>query len=316
VLMEKDASFTIHQAFIARYFNAIGVAILLHDHVTSMDDEVEYIWKAKTSVPKVFFLLVRYTMPLVLFVNSYQQSSSNTGFPDTFCKVWFNLAAFLFVVVFAIENFLILLRVWVLNDRKRSVVKWTGLFYLIIQVTSFSYMIAIMVTATEHFRFMLASNDRGSNTRLCSIESRSILPGAYIPSITFEAVMIVLILWGTHIRSRNMANKSLTNYLVHDGFVYILFQFLFRIANMLITASAPPPLIFTSLCFGSATSAMAVSRLIIGMRKESVNRRRMEVMYEDRSLTTSAIDVNYRKPVCAREGPGPSSARSQKDVPT
>ena len=43
---------------------------------------------------------------------------------------------------------LILLRVWVLNDRKRSVVKWTGLFYLIIQMASVGYAIAVMVTAT------------------------------------------------------------------------------------------------------------------------------------------------------------------------
>ncbi len=38
----------------------------------------------------------------------------------------------------------------------------------------------------------------------------------------FEDVMIVLILWGTHVRSRNMENKSLTSYLLNDGFIYIL----------------------------------------------------------------------------------------------
>ncbi len=43
---------------------------------------------------------------------------------------------------------LILLRVWILNDRKWSVIKSTGLFYLTVQLVSVGYAIAIMVKAT------------------------------------------------------------------------------------------------------------------------------------------------------------------------
>jgi len=262
---------------------------------------VEYIWRAKTSVPKVLFLLVRYIMPLIIFMSSFQQSYRNTSFPDTFCKVWFNVATGLFVVMFAIENFLILLRVWILNDRKRNVVKWTGLFYIVMQIVSVGYAIAVMVTATEHFHFVLASDDpdHKTNTRLCSIDHRSILPGTYIPSITFEAVMILLILWGTHIRSRNMENKSLMSYLLNDGFIYILLLFFVRITNMLITTTAPAALIFSSICFGCATSATTVSRLLLGLRRDSVNRRRIEEMSEGRSLIGPVLHGNYGKPICA-----------------
>lgn len=291
--MAFDGSeFTIKQAMASRYFSGIGVSLLLHDHMITIDDEVEYIWKAKTSVPKVLFLLVRYVMPVILFMSSFEQSYSNTSFPDTFCKVWFNIAAVLFVVMFAIENFLILLRVWVLNDRKWSVVRWTGLFYIIIQMVSVGYGIAVLVTVTESIHFLGASNDP-ERTRLCSIGSRSILPGAYIPTITFEAVMIVLILWCTHVRSRKMENKSLGSYLLNDGFIYVLLLFLLRIANMLITVTAPTSLIFTSLCFGCATSAATVSRLILGLRKDSVNRRRVEEMCKERSLIGPVLHGTY-----------------------
>lgn len=47
--------------------------ILFYDHILSIDDEVEYIWNARLSAPKIAFMLVRYIMPAVLFVNAFRE---------------------------------------------------------------------------------------------------------------------------------------------------------------------------------------------------------------------------------------------------
>lgn len=263
--------FTPTQANISRTFNAIGIAILFYDQLLSIDDEVEFIWKAQISAPKVSFLMVRYIMPAALFVNAFQQSYSNVMLPETFCKSWFDVAAVLFILVVGIENFLVLLHVWILNERKKNFMKWTFIFYLLMQAMTVGWTIAIIVKASGFLEFR---GNRQNFSLLCSATDRGIFPALYAPTVVFESVMLVLVIWATYVRSLRDVERSLLSYLINDGFVYILILFIFRVANMLITASAPAPMIYTSVCFGCAISAATVCRLILSLRKDSVLKRR------------------------------------------
>ncbi|KIJ67311.1 hypothetical protein HYDPIDRAFT_84324 [Hydnomerulius pinastri MD-312] len=49
------------------------VQILLWDHLLTLKDEVQLIWKAKLSTPKVLFLFNRYIVPIALIVQSHGQ---------------------------------------------------------------------------------------------------------------------------------------------------------------------------------------------------------------------------------------------------
>lgn len=46
----------------------IGLVIVLYDHVITFDDEVQHVWKAKSSFAKWSFLFNRYLVPTVLIV--------------------------------------------------------------------------------------------------------------------------------------------------------------------------------------------------------------------------------------------------------
>ncbi|KAF7761082.1 hypothetical protein Agabi119p4_10491 [Agaricus bisporus var. burnettii] len=240
------------QVMISRCFNAIGISILLYDHLLSVDDEVEYVWKARMSVPKLSFLLVRYLVPVALFVNIYQQSYDNISLPDTLCLS--GLASCNSCIFHYCR-------------RGRKFFDFTSSL-----VMTIGWTIAIMVKEAESMHF---AGSRKFHTVLCSTQSRSILPALYAAPVVFEIVMIVLILWGAYVQSRNMENKNVMRHLMNDGFIYIMLLFVLRVANMLVTASAPSRLIFTGLCFGCATSAATISRLILSVRKESVTKRRL-----------------------------------------
>ena len=45
---------------------AAGYVILLYDHLLTLGDEVEYVWKARGTIPKYLFLINRYTVPLIM----------------------------------------------------------------------------------------------------------------------------------------------------------------------------------------------------------------------------------------------------------
>lgn len=44
---------------------------MLYDHLLTFRDEVQYIWKARLSGPNFAFLLVRYTVPAAVIVQTW-----------------------------------------------------------------------------------------------------------------------------------------------------------------------------------------------------------------------------------------------------
>ncbi|KAJ7905051.1 hypothetical protein B0H13DRAFT_1881339 [Mycena leptocephala] len=53
-----------------RLVSAVGLVILLYDHVLSLPDEVELVWSARFTSSKILFLALRYFVPIVMIVNT------------------------------------------------------------------------------------------------------------------------------------------------------------------------------------------------------------------------------------------------------
>ncbi|KAF5319358.1 hypothetical protein D9619_008677 [Psilocybe cf. subviscida] len=60
----------------SRYLGAAGLALTLYDHTLTLSDEIEYVWKAKWTIPKLLFLLIRYAVPCALILQTYQLAAS------------------------------------------------------------------------------------------------------------------------------------------------------------------------------------------------------------------------------------------------
>jgi hypothetical protein len=50
--------------------------MLLYDHFLTLDQEVEEIWKAKWTLPKIFFLTLRYLVPALMIIETYRKPDS------------------------------------------------------------------------------------------------------------------------------------------------------------------------------------------------------------------------------------------------
>jgi hypothetical protein len=50
--------------------------MLLYDHFLTLDQEVEEIWKAKWTLPKIFFLILRYMVPALMIIETYRKPDS------------------------------------------------------------------------------------------------------------------------------------------------------------------------------------------------------------------------------------------------
>ncbi|KAG1772077.1 hypothetical protein EDD22DRAFT_478595 [Suillus occidentalis] len=56
----------------------VGLVVLLWDHLLTVHDEVELVWRAQLSFPKLLFLFNRYVVPTCLIILTYATS----GFSD------------------------------------------------------------------------------------------------------------------------------------------------------------------------------------------------------------------------------------------
>lgn len=65
----------------SQYVSAVGLVILLWDHFLTIHDEVELVWRAQMSFPKLLFLFNRYVVPICLIILTY------VGFQTTFFQI-------------------------------------------------------------------------------------------------------------------------------------------------------------------------------------------------------------------------------------
>jgi len=54
----------------SRYVSAAGLVVLLYDHLLTFDQELQLIWRAKTTLPKLLFLFNRYTVPIAMIIRT------------------------------------------------------------------------------------------------------------------------------------------------------------------------------------------------------------------------------------------------------
>ncbi|KAJ3996485.1 hypothetical protein F5050DRAFT_1758880 [Lentinula boryana] len=66
-------------AYVSRYANLAGAALLSYDYLLTLDDEIEFIWKKSWSIGKALFIMSRY-YPLIstVVVNNYVLFGSQT----------------------------------------------------------------------------------------------------------------------------------------------------------------------------------------------------------------------------------------------
>ena len=53
---------------------AAGLVALLYDHLLTINDEIELVWRARNTLPKTLFLINRYLVPLLMLVTIYRES--------------------------------------------------------------------------------------------------------------------------------------------------------------------------------------------------------------------------------------------------
>ncbi|KAJ7495966.1 hypothetical protein B0H11DRAFT_2001321 [Mycena galericulata] len=248
---------------ITRYVNAAAFVVLLYDHLLSLGSEIKLIWPAKATSAKVLFLFIRYMVPCAITIYTVQLTGlSHITLSDNFCRWWMSCAAFAGWATVATSNFLILLRLWVIWDRDRKLMFYTGLCFIIAQTAG---LVCASVLVWQ-MRPQLVWN---SDFRMCSfIKKPPPVAILWAPGTAFEIILCGTTWWHALNQPRS-SNVALAAAIYRDGFVYFLFLLCLRITNTALAFAAPKGLFFVAMFPVWCATTTTTCRLIIKLRQIS-----------------------------------------------
>ncbi|TFY59557.1 hypothetical protein EVG20_g7745 [Dentipellis fragilis] len=227
----------------SRYLSAAGFVVLLYDHVLTFDDEVEYVWKARMSLPKFLFLFNRYLVPTLMnflglpeeyfpilckfMVTLYWRSEADlleAAKPGCLShSIWAFSASQTPTVCLTQRcsstsyrstcfTVVVLLRLWVLWDRWRNLVVWTLAWFIFTHLATFGMVTWVVVQLQP-----VAQYDPVVHS--CVLSRHIWMEGLWVPGVLFETTVFIAACWNAMARPRD-SNELLTKVLYRDGFNY------------------------------------------------------------------------------------------------
>ncbi|KAK0473745.1 hypothetical protein IW261DRAFT_1503180 [Armillaria novae-zelandiae] len=214
---------------------ASGV-IVLFDHLITLNDEIELIWRSPWSMGKILFIINRYyTLSSVIF-NCY--GLFTTSLSDSFCHRFFQWQGWTGLIACMIAEVVLQMRLYALYLLNKKV--------LALMVTSF---IICSACAAVIMGIVLSSIS----------PALSILPGTsicapsnipdyfyafWIPTIVFESLLCGLALFRGFQTFRSdgllfSSGRQLVSILIRDSVFYFVVMFATYLTNLLVWTAAP-----------------------------------------------------------------------------
>ncbi|KAF8210827.1 hypothetical protein K438DRAFT_1808307 [Mycena galopus ATCC 62051] len=260
----EAAVVALQNVVITRYVTAAGYVLLLYDHLLTLEDEVEYIWSAPTSVAKILFLILRYMVPSFLTVETVLRSGlSVIPMTDNVCKVWTSIATYAGWLSILISNFLVLLRIWTTLPHSHRLKVWSIGFFAVAQVMNFGFT----SWAVANMIHVLIYDPR---VGLCSFSSKPNVVSLWVVGLIYEVLVFATVCWNALDRPRALSSNpdaEVTRLFFRDGAIYFLILFALRTANTVIAIVSPISSLFIIVFFVWAATTVTTSRLIINSRR-------------------------------------------------
>ncbi|KAJ7905052.1 hypothetical protein B0H13DRAFT_2663233 [Mycena leptocephala] len=267
-----------------RLVSAAGLVILIYDHLLSLPDEVRLVWSAKFTSSKILFLALRYCVPIVMIVHTVQLAGlSNITLPDTVCKVWYTISILVGWLAFAINDWLVLLRLWILWDRNRTLILCTLFVFIASNTTVFVLTIFSFTSVIPNSVFIPVLDICAPDKPFVTTHFRVL----WLPEVLFQLMTVCALGWKIHLHPQTF------NALLRDGYLYFLCLFgkyrsgettmpllttksVINLVNQIVVFVVRPTLLFLTALFVWCFTTTATCRMILSLRGSSYRAQDIE----------------------------------------
>ncbi|KAG8951650.1 hypothetical protein FRC04_005938 [Tulasnella sp. 424] len=235
-----DLSDTIEQLFYQQsgyWLTAGGATLLIYDWLLCLDREIQYIWKARWSFAKFWFICHRYAM-MALVVGMVYASVKSSSEPSSleWCKTWDRLSYIATIVIVAAIQGTFVLRVCALYRRSPYLIASLGATYLACSAVTLVFWFKLQNTV--HY-----SQNSFAPYYVCVRTCDDCMRWGiylYIPLLAIDAVILALTVQRAFVSGPQRNAAPILGTFLRDGITYFLIAFATALVNILFFVFGPP----------------------------------------------------------------------------
>jgi len=275
----------------ARFATLSASAIIVFDHLITLDQEIELVWRSPWTTGKLLFLLNRYYPLSTVLFNQYVLF--NAHLTDNLCLSWFRWQGWSGFIAVIVAEIILQLRIYALYFLNKKVIYFTASFFVLSMAAAGTIMGLVLSSISTK-----AENIAGLNFCM-PFDVPRYLYAYWIPIITFESLLCgMAILRGVKAfrqhQSSFASGKQLITILLRDSVIYFLIIFFTYLVNLLLWATGLFGLIEVPVGFTMAMSCVMGSRLVLNVR---FMKRELELGIHDRQRNILHMPFHSRPSV-------------------
>ncbi|KDQ58695.1 hypothetical protein JAAARDRAFT_34537 [Jaapia argillacea MUCL 33604] len=237
---------------------------VVYDHLITIDQEVELIWRRRWTLPKFMFLTIRYSSDLIVCYNvATFLNEGNLANKSRF--IGFTVQGWCSLVPFGASQVIAQLRVLAIYENSRKVTYFllVGFFAQIIAICT------ILTLATLHVQ---VSDQPVPGLRICAaIYEPHYFFWFWIPICMFEFILFAFALWkgvSLLIGSKDEWSRNSLSYIIfRDNVSYFFVVLMACLANTVVWGTLSPASWEISEGFSSAAYSIMGARLMLNLRE-------------------------------------------------
>ncbi|KAH9849414.1 hypothetical protein C2E23DRAFT_391240 [Lenzites betulinus] len=284
-----------------RVMTLVGFVALLYDHLITLTDEVNLIWKGKKGVVSTVFLLNRYCIPVVLALDIYE-SFGNAAASIAFCKAWTVVQSYVTIMSYISIHAIVAWRLYAIFKGRAWVawVLWIAGFLNFAISSGITTASLIPIIANLH-----------PYHHACVGSAPNYIWAIWLPSVFFETLLFGLTITAMIYQGQNHSLTTLSLLLYRDGMLYFVAVTFCSLFSLMVWALAGPDLLGLARYFALAMVNIAGARLILNLKAYAASRNPDDDLTWDPphwSAATSPIAPRFRFPSDVRGSPTSSEA--------
>ncbi|KAJ7314442.1 hypothetical protein DFH08DRAFT_431252 [Mycena albidolilacea] len=286
----------VSDARLANYFAAAAFTVLFIDFISTLDEEINFVWNRPWSIPSGLYLWNRYTTLLAVTLSMpfmFREIESNHVPVAPSSSFGWQSQGLVSTLLFGTFDLLLTLRVWILYGKTR---RMAYILFPTLVVEMISMITVLLIPETFMHEF---------------VHLGPVLPGCYFttpvitgPQFAFYAVPPLLVTFTMFVltihkclatlRQDKRADLAIINLFLRDAMVWLVVVFFFYGAEMIIWATARPTLTQVLVVPSLALFSLISSRILL----------------ETRSLSTASSSLSSPSPLPNSNSKSPYNSTS------
>ncbi|KAH9854767.1 hypothetical protein C2E23DRAFT_725762 [Lenzites betulinus] len=246
------------------YVGIASFTVLIWDHLITLPDEIEYVWKRHKSPLIYLFFLNRYLTPLGFIVNLFGASTHERSLSIRRCNHFVRYEGSMTVIGINVAALMMLLRIYAMYERNKLIVGFvTALFIVELGVNAW-----LLTNGIGTLPSMVSIHACGKLTGVACSKGPIASASAWLP-LLFDTVVLILTLNRTYTGIMNPTAGRIMRTLLKEGLMYYSVIFVITLILTLMIVSAPDGLKNVTAQTEYLMTVAMMSRITLHLKKHA-----------------------------------------------